>query len=336
MERKSVHTYALPSRRRPVEPSDGAEVRSAPPSPRGRGILVTGSTAPGSASLSRPPSSRNSVTSLSSLSTPTGERPVNLARLVTPTRLGYQPVDWSLLAIDRKRAGAKYVVTLLYWPTMTLYAWPFDPRRPPSQGTCYITATASENREANSPVTLRSSLRVLEDTVRTWIRLSRAHTRSGQSSPRTEPRLMVPKADIDTICAALHLSSTTSDQRSDWLKRQKLPEDIPSSAPATPLSTPPTLADSAIPIPSPDAGNSAVPRAPPPFPFAWPRHQSASASGSSSASASPRLKLDTSGGCDAPSVPSVSISEPTPIDAAGDTQADLPPMQELSLGERAE
>ena len=256
MQRRSEHTYALPSSKRQsrnIQSARSSPSNSAPPSPRTGILLPTpsnyGNTVP------QPLAYRQRNHSSSSLPTTppiSQQNPVDISHLFSPERLGYQASDWSLLGIERPQVRSKYIITLLYWPTMTLYTWPIDPRKPPTQGTCFITPTGSDNHEANSTTTLRMSLRLLEDCLRTWIRHSRSRSPGGGSGGR----MVVNNSELDVITTMLRLATTTEDQREHWLRLQQIPESIPTSTPSSPVQTPSAIPEDTVysPTESSDSG----------------------------------------------------------------------------------
>lgn len=157
--------------------------------------------------------------------------PRDTSRSVTLNKPGYQPSDWGLLSIDRHGPRQKYIVTLLYWPSMALYAWPLDPKAAFGQGLCYITATENTNPSASNSDVIKMSVTVLEDAIRTWMR---------QGKPRqVNPTggMQVGYGDIVRVCHRLNLKPATEAQRNEWLQRQQIP-DLPSSLPSSRASTP--------------------------------------------------------------------------------------------------
>ena len=247
MQRQSEHTYALPSSLKTYQAAPAqqpSQSRSAPPSPRA-GILLTTPNQYGS-SVNHPLAYRHkNLSSSSLLATPLTPPPLAGSELpppALPEHLSYRAADWSLLAIERPQARAKYMVSLLYHPCMTLYTWPIDPRKPPAQGTCFVTRVGStESPDDDSATTLRRSLRLLEDCLRTWIRNARPRARS----PGASGRSVASDAEIELVTSLLHLTATTKKQRAQWLDKQKIPEVIPTSAPTSPLATPSAMSEDA-------------------------------------------------------------------------------------------
>ena len=157
--------------------------------------------------------------------------PVDASRFVPSKRSGYRPSEWGLLSIDRHGPRQKFIITLLYWPLMTLYAWPLDPKSPFGQGNCFITATDKLNQSSSNPDIIKMSVDVLEDIVRTWIRQGRPNQQNDFGA------LEVRYGDIVRVCERLHLRPASEEQRRDWLQLQHIP-DIPSSLPSSTASTP--------------------------------------------------------------------------------------------------
>ncbi|WFD41709.1 hypothetical protein MPSI1_000345 [Malassezia psittaci] len=237
MQRRSQHTYALPSSR--ASPQSENSPQSAPPSPRS-GILLRNPVQYGS-SVDHPLAYRHSANSSSSLpSTPSANPPGSLNQSPHSQRsepLNYTSIDWSLIAIQRPQIRSKYIVTLLHRPSASLYTWPIDPQKPPVQGTCFVTRLdpgANQNTPSNS--ILRQSFRLLEDCLRAWIRHIRSRPRS--SSPGNNGCVVVRDDEIDRITTQLQLSFTTGDERADYLSRQNIPDAIPNSNPTSPVTTP--------------------------------------------------------------------------------------------------
>ena len=241
MLRRSEHTYALPSsknspQRNPNQP------RSAPPSPGG-GILLATPIQYGNA-VTQPLAYRHANWSSSSLpATPRAPSPKVMmdspSQALPAEHSGYDATKWSLVAIERPQVRAKYVVSLLYWPTKTLYTWPIDPRKPPAQGTCFVTRVdVTDQLETDANGTLRKSLRLLEDCLRTWIRYTRSSSRPRSRSPSGTGRIVATDVEIEQVSLMLQLQLTTPAARAQWLSRQKVPDVIPVSTPTFPVITP--------------------------------------------------------------------------------------------------
>lgn len=238
MEQKTRHTYALPSSRRVrLSSSDSLSISSdtstAPPSPRGRGILLPPthygrSPSPAFSNKSQPLASPSSM----------------------PDPQGYVQSEWALLGIERLDANSKFTVTLLNWPSMTLYTWPLDSRSPERRSQCFVTPTGFVEQKTSDPQVLRQSLFVLEHAVRTWIRYVRT------KSPVRSGHVSLEFSKVVQICTMLGLTPPTEEQRNEWLKIQELPP-LPHSTPSSRASSP--MASPAGQVPSPDDSNPAKP-----------------------------------------------------------------------------
>ena len=218
MEQKTRHTYALPSSRRvrlSTPDSSAGEARTTPPSPRGRGILLS----PAQYGRATSPSpSRQSLPNDLSL------EPRN-----------YIPKEWALIGIDRKDSFSKFAVVLLHWPSMTLYTWPLDPKSPEKQSNCFITPMGHMERKQHDTELVYQSLSVLEHAVRAWMRYVRT------KSPSQTGTVSVTHADIVQICQILGLVPATQEQRAEYLQVQQLPplpRSRPSSRNSSPLRSP--------------------------------------------------------------------------------------------------
>lgn len=255
MLRRSEHTYALPSSRNSPQRSPN-QSRSAPPSPGGGILLATpiqyGSTVP------QPLAYRHANWSSSSLPT-TPRAPSPKVTMEPPLqaqsvdRMGYDATKWSLVAIERPQIRAKYVVSLLYWPTKTLYTWPIDPRKPPAQGTCFVTRVdVTDQLETDANGTLRKSLRLLEDCLRAWIRYTRSSSHPRSRSPSGTGRIVATDTEIEQVSMMLHLQLTTPAARAQWLSRQNVPDVIPVSTPTSPVVTPGSIREE--PVRTPGSG----------------------------------------------------------------------------------
>lgn len=127
-------------------------------------------------------------------------------------------------------------VTLLYVPTETLYAWPFNLASPGSKGVCY--ETHFHDKEAGTTRvppegTMSTSLRVLADVIRSWMRIRRERSAiakrkgsDGSRSPGTSSLDDIVDNDevLDDIVDHLGLHPLTPLERSIHLLRQKVPE----------------------------------------------------------------------------------------------------------------
>ena len=189
MEQRTRHTYALPSSKSRSPSSESIVVpldNLAPPSPRGRGILL-------------PPAQYGAPHSRRTRSSSTESR-------------DYNPSEWALIGIERENMQSKYTVTLMHWPTTTLYAWPLDPKSSRKESQCYITPTRNRSE--------RTDLR----TMRT-----KPNIKNGGVS--------VAYTELEQICNMLSLAPATQDQCSEWLQLQQLP-NFPQSAPSSNASSP--------------------------------------------------------------------------------------------------
>lgn len=227
--------------------------RSAPPSPRG-GILLSSHTYGGSTAQPLAYRQRNHSSSSLPVTPPPSQQCSAENTSQSFERQSYQPTEWSLLAIERPEVKAKYTVSLLHHPTMTLYTWPIDPRKPPLQGTCYKTPLKPDIQDFKPTATLRQSLQVLEDCLRTWIRQTRSR------SPLGSGKLIVQASELEWVANSLQLRSTTLEQRSHWLSLQQVPDVIPTSTPTSPARTPPAIPEDGIHSPT---GSSDSSRRPP-------------------------------------------------------------------------
>ncbi|KAJ1040444.1 hypothetical protein NDA10_000578 [Ustilago hordei] len=132
-------------------------------------------------------------------------------------------------------------VTLLYMPTETLYAWPFNLSSPDAKGVCYETYAAGKHdgHTRRPPEGMMSiSLRVLADVIRCWMKIRRTRAalakRGGPESSSISSRLNSSPSSvddvvdndevIDEIVEALDLHPLAPLERSIHLLRQVLPE----------------------------------------------------------------------------------------------------------------
>lgn len=255
MQRRAEHTYALPSSRSSSGPPASGQQspgrQSVLPSPQSRpnSILVPAASQYSSSgsyplaykrnSGSRPdtPQAKPGYAQSKSGAQQPKQAAIDLRGLVAPEARGYVPADWSLLAIERPKVKSKYIVTLLFWPTMTLFAWPIDPHKSPESNRCFVTPIGTNrNSGMANAATVNASVRVLMDAVRTWIRLTRSLPMRRLSG--AVGKQIAPNQDIEHVSRTLQLAPATEDQRLDWLRRQRLPEDLPLSATSSPASTP--------------------------------------------------------------------------------------------------
>ena len=176
---------------------------------------------------------------------------------------GYRAIQWSVVGIARTQqrrsssgslsknaatANTSLTVTLLYMPTETLYAWPFNLSSPDAKGVCYETCCPGENGATQTPPegTMSTSLRVLADVIRYWMSIRRERSAltqhrgstgslsNGPDSPGTQlDKVLDDDEVINEIIDALRLYQLTPFERSIYLMRQKLPE--PSSQDSTAL-----------------------------------------------------------------------------------------------------
>ncbi|GAC96291.1 hypothetical protein PHSY_003871 [Pseudozyma hubeiensis SY62] len=169
---------------------------------------------------------------------------------------GYRPSQWSVLSITKTHQQTSFpsssptntetslssiTVTLLYMPTETLYAWPFNLSSPSAKGVCYETHSREQDGEVSRMPpdgTMSTSLRVLADVIRSWMKIRRerstlAQHRSsfsssadGPSSPTTSSidRVVDDDEVIDEIIDTLRLHQLTPFERCIYLLRQALPE----------------------------------------------------------------------------------------------------------------
>lgn len=204
-----------------------------------RSILKKPASAPSTPIRSKPPSPLTS--------------PMMSPKIDTFTVSAYQPQQWTVVGIARtlptrtSNAGASspvtastsLTVTLLYTPTETLYAWPFNLSNPGARGVCYETYSADqENGDVRRPPdgTMSTSLRVLADTIRCWMRIRRErsamHIRRGSDVLPTSAKSGLSTLDevvdndevIDEIIQILRLHPLTPFERSIHLLRQVLPD----------------------------------------------------------------------------------------------------------------
>lgn len=256
MQRRAQHTYALPSgrggRASPAatnSPSSASSPEprspSQPSSPKRPGILLPAaqhySSLPSSPlARTRGRHSRQSSTSTGPLTPPPVEPNVDVWQFVSSESKGYVANDWSLLAIQRPRPKAKYIVSLLHWPSMSIYAWPIEIGRTLHHNKCYVTSIGtSKNSEDAGRTVLSASIRVLTDVIQTWVRYSRKNPSRFLNG--SIGRQQTDNRDVDSVTASLHLARTTDDQRQDWLERQQVPAELPLSGTSSPMSTPPAL-----------------------------------------------------------------------------------------------
>lgn len=165
----------------------------------------------------------------------------------------YQPSQWSVLSItkakqrrsssngissDAQTTNTSLTVTLIYTPTETLYAWPFNLSSPDAKGVCY--ETYSRDQHGGAPRlpphgTMSTSLRVLAAVIRAWMAIRRERsllaqhrgsTSDGLCSPTTSSidRIVDDDEVVDEIIDALRLHQLTPFERSIYLLRQALPE----------------------------------------------------------------------------------------------------------------
>lgn len=183
---------------------------------------------------------------------------------------GYPPQQWSVVGITRAQkrrpssgasspastetANTSLTVTLLYMPTETLYAWPFNLSSPGAKGVCY--ETCSQEKDGSAPRippegNMSTSLRVLADVIRCWMRIRRERSALAQhpsstgaptgspTSPTTSlDRVLDDDEVISDIIDTLRLYPLTPFERSIHLMRQKLPEQSdPEAVDQRPQST---------------------------------------------------------------------------------------------------
>ncbi|CBQ71892.1 conserved hypothetical protein [Sporisorium reilianum SRZ2] len=215
-------------------------VATRPPQQPPRSILKKSTSVPTSPSYTTPSSPLASPPLMSSASDPFAVS-------------GYRPQQWSVIGIARAQKrrpstaakaetyNTSLTVTLLYMPTETLYAWPFSLSSPDAKGVCYETCSREqEGGAARVPPegTMSTSLRVLADVIRCWMRIRRERSAlaqhrgstgsptSGLGSPTTTSLDQVLDNDevISDVIDTLRLYQLTPFERSIYLLRQNLPE----------------------------------------------------------------------------------------------------------------
>lgn len=232
LEQHAPHVFALstsPHRQRPPPAQQ-------PP----RSILKKPSSEPSTPSHSTPTSPRRMTSPLTS------------PRSDTFSVSSYHSQHWTVAGIAKAQqqqlsspsASAhttSLTVTLLYLPTETLYAWPFNLSSPGTKGVCYETYSASrDNGEPRRPPegTMSVSLRVLADVIRCWMRIRRdraalakrrgsdnGSTFSTNSSPTSSVDDIVDNDEVmDEIIDTLNLHPLAPLERSIHVLRQVLPE----------------------------------------------------------------------------------------------------------------
>ncbi|SNX83207.1 uncharacterized protein MEPE_01913 [Melanopsichium pennsylvanicum] len=166
----------------------------------------------------------------------------------------YQPDHWTLVGIARAQQRTRFIasstasaiknagltVTLLYVPTETLFAWPFNLSSPESKGVCFETYSVSQqDGMVRRPPdgAMSTSLRLLAEVIRCWMKIQREraaqHKRSG-SDGSDASRTNIPRSSVDAIVdndevvdrivETLGLIQLTPLERSLHLLRQVLPE----------------------------------------------------------------------------------------------------------------
>lgn len=201
-----------------------------------RGILKKPTSNPPAPSCSTPSSSRSS--------------PAMSPKRDSFAISGYRPLQWSVVGIakDQQRrssststsSSTSLTVTLLYIPTQTLYAWPFNLSSPDAKGVCYETLyTDKSDGAVQTPPegTMSTSLRVLTDVIRCWMKIRRERsalakrkgsdgsaTSATSSATSTIDAVVDNDEVIDEIILDLRLHQLTPFERSIHLLRQKLPE----------------------------------------------------------------------------------------------------------------
>ncbi|SPO23177.1 uncharacterized protein UTRI_01855 [Ustilago trichophora] len=236
LEQHAPHVFALsssPHRQRspPMQPQEP------------RSILKKPSSAPLSPAGSRSPSFLSS--------------PVMSPKTDTFALTAYRPQQWTVVGIARAQQrqssetspatsaalSTGLTVTLLYTPTETLYAWPFNLSCPDAKGVCYETHSVHQG-DGSVPRppdgTMSTSLRVLADVIRCWMKIRRERSalekRRGSdgsiasvlSTPGSSVDEVVDNDEvIDQIVDTLHLHQLTPLDRSVHLLRQKLPLQSP-------------------------------------------------------------------------------------------------------------
>ncbi len=239
LEQHSTHVFALsssPHRRHSQTPAQAP-----------RSILKKSSSEPSSPSSSSPPlSPRPTMSSVSYAE--------------------YQPHQWSVAGITRAQSsnsstssasssapGNRLTVTLLYTPTDTLFAWPFNMSSPGARGVCYETLYSDKETGAvrRPPEgAMSTSLRVLADVIRCWIRIRRdrssvsraggadAAYASASASPTSSIDALVDNDEVvDQIIEDLGMAQLTPFERSIHLLRQVLPDQL-SEEPTSPTRAP--------------------------------------------------------------------------------------------------
>lgn len=178
----------------------------------------------------------------------------------------YQPHQWSVAGITRAQSsnsstssasssapGNRLTVTLLYTPTDTLFAWPFNMSSPGARGVCYETLYSDKETGAvrRPPEgAMSTSLRVLADVIRCWIRIRRdrssvsraggadAAYASASASPTSSIDALVDNDEVvDQIIEDLGMAQLTPFERSIHLLRQVLPGEL-SEEPTSPTRAP--------------------------------------------------------------------------------------------------
>ncbi|TKY86832.1 hypothetical protein EX895_004473 [Sporisorium graminicola] len=223
-------------------------VMARPPQQQPRSILKKSSSAPTSPSYTTP-------------SSPLASPPLMSSPFESFAVTGYRPQQWSVIGIARAQmrrpsmtaysvnaqtANTSLTVTLLYVPTETLYAWPFNLSSPGAKGVCYETCSSEKDgAAARIPPegTMSISLRVLADVIRCWMRIRRERSvlaqHRGSTGMLTSPTSPATSLDqvldddevISDIIDTLRLYQLTPFERSIYLLRQRLPEQSTSESP---------------------------------------------------------------------------------------------------------
>lgn len=167
--------------------------------------------------------------------------PVSSPRTTSPaSNRNYESSEWTFVALERPIEKSRYLVTLLYLPHMRMYTWSVDPKNPRARGKCFVTSLKIHDTQA-SHTTLKLSLRVLFDVMRSWMSVIRSSARHKETQ---RWRYSAGSDEIDRVTAQLKLPRTTQQQRRQWLAHQIIPDDVSLSVTNSPLSTPNSSANS--------------------------------------------------------------------------------------------
>lgn len=157
----------------------------------------------------------------------------------------YRPQQWTVVGIARAQpartltggpgtSNSGLTVTLLYMPTETLFAWPFNLASPDAKGVCYETLFTDKKNGVRLPPegTMSVSLRVLADVIRSWMRIRKERSALAKRKGSDASLVVGSSVDavvdndevLDDIIEYLGFHPLTPLERSIHLLRQVLPD----------------------------------------------------------------------------------------------------------------